>query len=196
MGAGAAVFQRPVTGSLRILQGLFGLTALAAAFFVWIFPGLAIITLIALLGVGLVMVGFVSIASGALRHLPRELRVVRILFGILDVILAVVALVYPAFGVDLLVALLALALVFDGAGHVTSAANRRVPGWSRALGIGVGFLSLLLAILVFALPALGVLLLLVLLSVALAFSGAKGLADAIAGVQWVLVPEPARKPSG
>jgi uncharacterized membrane protein HdeD (DUF308 family) len=91
---------------------------------------------------------------------------------------------------------LALALVFDGAGHVTSAANRRVPGWSRALGIGVGFLSLLLAIIVLALPALGLLLLLVLLSMALALSGAKGLADAIAGVQWVLVPKPERKPSG
>jgi uncharacterized membrane protein HdeD (DUF308 family) len=93
-----------------------------------------------------------------------------------------------AFGIGLLVFLLAFVLMFTGVAHVFAAGGTRgQPRWHRDFEVLAGVLAIVLAFFVLYFPLLAVLSLVILLSVGLFFSGVEWLVAGITGVRWAAV---------
>lgn len=180
----------------RAAEIILGLVSLAAGFYVLVYPGIAVLTLILLLSIGLIFLGTRDIVLGATgSFLPKWLRASNIVLGLLAFVLSVIVIAEPGFAVLTLVLLLYLALFFRGVAGISMgwAAKHFSKAW-RGLSVGVGILSIVLAIIFLALPSLAVATLIVLLSVGLLITGLEYVVVGVVGRELVLLtPNPLKR---
>ena len=170
---------------LRVLAIILGILGLVAGILVLFFPGVGIFTLIIVMAVGLLFLGITRLGvSIAEPGLPGWLRALGIVVGILALILWILVLVFPGFGAPLLIAFLAVGLIFHGIDRLSvDGMNQDAPGWSRGLAIVAGVLLLIFGILVIVFPAgIGLFTAVVFLSIALIIGGLSAIASGVAGV--------------
>src|SRR5436309_13885987 len=85
---------------IRAAEVILGLVSLVAGVYVLAYPGVAIATLILLLAVGLVFLGWRDIALGAMgKLLPSWWRAANIVLGVLPLVASVAVLAEPGFAV-------------------------------------------------------------------------------------------------
>src|SRR5437660_1325281 len=143
---------------VRTAEIVLGLVSLLAGLLVIAYPGLAFFTLVAILAVGLIFLGSRDIVLGAMgTFLPGWLRIVDIVFGVLAFVLSVIVLASPGVAVATLVIFLYFALFVRGIAALTMAgAGKMFPTRLRAGSGIVGVLSILLAVIFLAFPALAI----------------------------------------
>ncbi|HMB67492.1 MAG TPA: DUF308 domain-containing protein [Candidatus Bathyarchaeia archaeon] len=174
---------------IRAAEIILGLVSLLAGIYVLAYPLVAVFTLIVLLAVGLIFLGARDIVLGAMgKFLPSWLRAANIVLGVLAFVLSVVVINEPGFAVRTLVLLLYVVLFVRGvAGISLGAAGKQFSAMLRGLSVGVGVLSIILAIVFLAVPALGVDVLIILLSLGLLIAGLESIAAGVIGRKIVPV---------
>jgi uncharacterized membrane protein HdeD (DUF308 family) len=174
---------------VRVAEIVLGLVSLVAGIWVIVYPGLGVLTLILLLSVGLIFLGWRDVLLGAMgRFLPGWLRAVNIALGILAFILSVIVIAEPGFAVLTLVLLLYVALFVRGvAGIALGAAGNQFSPRHRAASVVAGLLSIVLAVVFLALPGLLVATLILLLSIGLLVTGLEAIAAGVMGRKIVPV---------
>lgn len=168
---------------LRALNIITGLVAIILGIVVLLIPSVAVETLVFLLYIALMVVGFGRILIGALADfLSRGLRVVSVIAGLIAVVAAILALVYPNFGVAFLVSLFGATLLIVGLGRVIIGVMAKIlANWVRALIIIGGFLTIALSIAVLIFPGVALLTLVFLLSFALLVNGIDAVVSGVTG---------------
>jgi len=174
---------------IRTAEVILGLASLLAGIYVLAYPLVAVFTLIVLLAVGLIFLGARDIVLGAMgKFLPSWLRAANIVLGVLAFILSVVVINEPGFAVRTLVLLLYVVLFVRGvAGISLGGAGKQFSAMLRGLSVGAGVLSIILALVFLAMPALGVDVLIILLSLGLLITGLESIAAGVIGRKIVPV---------
>ncbi len=170
---------------LRTLAIILGILGLVAGFLVLFFPRVDIFTLIFIMAVGLLFLGITRLGVSIVGPgLPGWLRALGMVVGILALILWTLVLVFPGFGVPLLIAFLAVGLVFHGIDRLSvDGMNPGMPGWSRGLALAAGVLLLIVGVLVIVFQAgSGLFTAIVFLAIALVIAGLSAIASGVAGV--------------
>jgi uncharacterized membrane protein HdeD (DUF308 family) len=168
----------------RILQIVLGGIAIALSLGVILNPGFGIANLILLLSATLLVVGIERVVTGFTKsHRSSKLsKFGNIGLGALVALLGIAVLAFPIFATEVLVTLLALGLLFIGIARIIHGlTDKNISKWSRGFLVGVGVLSLAVSFTVFAYPALGVLLLTLVLGINLLIIGIQSVAYAISG---------------
>jgi uncharacterized membrane protein HdeD (DUF308 family) len=168
---------------LRALNIITGLVAIILGIVVLLIPSVAVETLVFLLYIALMVIGFGRILVGALAgFLSGGLRAVSIIAGLIAFAVAVLALVYPNFAVALLVTLFGATLLLFGLGRVIIGVMAKIlANWVRALMIIGGFLTIGLSIAVLIFPGVAILTLVFLLSFALVWNGIDTVVSGVTG---------------
>jgi len=174
---------------IRAAEIILGLVSLLAGIYVLAYPLVAVFTLIVLLAGGLIFLGARDIVLGAMgKFLPIWLRAANIVLGVLAFVLSMVVINEPGFAVRTLVLLLYVVLFVRGvAGISLGVAGKQFSAMLRGLSVGVGVLSIILAIVFLAVPALGVDVLIILLSLGLLITGLESIAAGVIGRKIVPV---------
>ncbi len=174
---------------IRTAEVILGLASLLAGIYVLAYPLVAVFTLIVLLAVGLIFLGARDIVLGAMgKFLPSWLRAANIVLGVLAFILSVVVINEPGLAVRTLVLLLYVVLFVRGvAGISLGGAGKQFSAMLRGLSLGAGVLSIILALVFLAMPALGVDVLIILLSLGLLITGLESIAAGVIGRKIVPV---------
>jgi uncharacterized membrane protein HdeD (DUF308 family) len=168
----------------RILQVVLGGIAIALSLGVIFNPGLGIATLALLLSATLLVVGIERVVTGFTQsnRSSKLSKFGNIGLGALVALLGIAVLAFPIFATELLVTLLALGLLFIGIARIVHGlTDKNISKWSKGSLVGVGILSIAVSFMVFAYPALGVLLLTLVLGINLLIIGVQSVAYAIAG---------------
>ena len=174
-------------GWTRAAEIILGLVSLVAGIWVLAYPGLAVLTLILLLSIGLIFLGWRDVVVGVMgKFLPRWLRAADIVFGILAFVLSVIVIFSPSVAVTTLVVLLYFALFVRGVAAISMAgAARMLPPRLRAASAAVGVLSIILALVFLVFPGLAIGTLIFLLSIGLLFVGIEAIATGVIGREIV-----------
>ena len=161
----------------RTLLVILGLVAIAASILVLAVPGIAIVALVFLLSSSLLFVGLLRVARGiSLRPLDRRHRALDFLAGLLGIAIGIIVFLFPLLGVGTLVFMLAFGTLIYGIASMTIGASAtRLSRGSRALVLVTGTLAILLSVIVLVSPAVAVLTLVFLLSVAFMVNGIEGI---------------------
>lgn len=180
---------------MRAAEIILGLVSLIAGIFVIIYPGIAVLSLILLLSIGLIFLGWRDVIIGAIgKMLPTWMRAAYIILGVLVFILSAVVIAEPGFAVLTLVLLLYLALFFRGVAGITLGATAKMFSTPlRAASIAVGALSIVLAIIFLFAPGLAVATLILLLSIGLFITGVEAIAAGAIGREIVPLISAIRK---
>ncbi|MFZ0648457.1 MAG: DUF308 domain-containing protein [Nitrososphaeraceae archaeon] len=168
----------------RILQIVLGGIAIALSLGVILNPGFGIATLILLLSATLLVVGIERVVTGFTQsnRSSKLSKFGNIGLGALVALLGIAVLAFPIFATEVLLTLLALGLLFIGIARIIHGlTHKNISKWSRGFLVGVGVLSLAVSFTVFAYPALGVLLLTLVLGINLLIIGIQSVAYAISG---------------
>lgn len=170
---------------LRALDIVFGFIAIILSIVVVVFSELTILTLILLLSIILLVIGIARIFGGIFaKYLSDGLRAINVGAGILALVLAFVALLYPQLATQVLIYLLSLALLIHGIARVLIGGFAKVlPSWLRGLLVVVGLLTIVLAVVFFISPAFGFLTLIFLLSIAFILNGIGRIISGITGIR-------------
>lgn len=108
-------FDRRLPGGLRALNFVIGFIAIPFAFWVLVYPPTGVFAAMYLLAFFLLIRGIGGIAVGAAaKGMPGWMRGMMIAVGILAISISIGILVYPVFGLELMVALFAIAPLFLG----------------------------------------------------------------------------------
>jgi uncharacterized membrane protein HdeD (DUF308 family) len=111
---------------LRVVSVIAGILMLIMAFLVSIFPGLAILTLLTLVSVGLIAFGISRIYEAyTLKTMASWIRGMIAAVGVIDIILSILVLVLPGLTLLTLTVFLAFVLIISGAEMIVSGANGR-----------------------------------------------------------------------
>jgi len=111
---------------LRVVSVIAGILMLIMAFLVSIFPGLAILTLLTLVSVGLLAFGISRICEAyVLKIMASWIRGMIAALGVIDIILSILVLVLPGLALLTLTAILAFALIISGTEMIVSGAKGR-----------------------------------------------------------------------
>lgn len=174
-------------GWTRAAEVVLGLVSLVAGIWVLAYPGLAVLSLILLLSIGLIFLGWRDVVVGVMgKFLPTWLRAADIVFGILAFVLSVVVIFSPGVAVTTLVVLLYFALFVRGVAALSMAgAARMLPPRLRAASAAVGVLSMILALVFLVFPGLAIGTLIFLLSIGLLFVGIEAIATGVIGREIV-----------
>ena len=174
-------------GWTRAAEIVLGLISLVAGIWVLAYPGLAVLSLILLLSIGLIFLGWRDVVVGVMgKFLPTWLRAADIVFGILAFVLSVVVIFSPSVAVTTLVVLLYFALFVRGVAALSMAgAAKMLPSRLRAASAAVGVLSIILAVIFLVFPGLAIGTLIFLLSIGLLFVGIEAIAAGVIGREIV-----------
>jgi len=168
----------------RILQVVLGGIAIALSLGVIFNPGLGIATIALLLSATLLVVGIERVVTGFTQsnRSSKLSKFGNISLGALVALLGITVLAFPIFATEVLVTLLAIGLLFIGIARIIHGlTDKNISKWSKGSLVGVGILSLAVSFVVFAYPALGVLLLTLVLGINLLIIGVQSVAYAISG---------------
>ena len=170
-------------GWVRAAEIILGLISVAAGILVIVYPGLGFFTLVAIVAVGLIFLGWRDIVLGAMgKYLPSWLRAADIVLGVLAFVLSAIVIASPGVAIFTLVVLLYFALFVRGVAAIsTAAAARMFSTRLRAASAAVGVLSIILALVILAFPGLLIGTLIFLLSLGLFFVGIEAVAAGLIG---------------
>ena len=174
-------------GWTRAAEIVLGLVSLVAGIWVLAYPGLAVLSLILLLSIGLIFLGWRDVVVGVMgKFLPTWLRAADIVFGVLAFVLSLVVIFSPSVAVTTLVVLLYFALFVRGVAALSMAgAAKMLAPRLRAASAAVGVLSIVLALVFLAFPGLAIGTLILLLSIGLLFVGVEAIAAGVIGREIV-----------
>ena len=173
-------------GWLRALEIAAGLLSIVLGVLVLIFPSWGISTLIILLSFGIFFSAVRSISLVGYSGLPKALRAISVIAGILSLIFAVLVLIFPGFAILTLLVIVSVALLVYGVGRIFVAYTlKTAASWIKGMMIAVGIIDVILSLVVFVLPGLAVLTLAVILALALLISGAEILVSGAVGRTWL-----------
>ncbi|MBU0496800.1 MAG: DUF308 domain-containing protein [Candidatus Thermoplasmatota archaeon] len=130
------IFALIIVGVRRIVSGLMGkkhqkwlnisrvgigILALFLAFVALVVPGLAEQSLILLLAFGLVLFGISDVFTGIYsKKIKKWVRGLYVVFGLVTFCFSIAVIIYPVFGLILLIYLVAVSLIFIGIRNVVS----------------------------------------------------------------------------
>ena len=173
-------------GWLRGLEIVTGLLAMVFGVLVFVFPGWGVATLVILLSVGLLFVGIRSISLLGYGSLPKGLRILSAISGIISLILAALVALFPGYGELTLLMLVSFGLIVYGFGRIFIASTLKATvGWLRGMMVAVGVFDVILSALVLLLPGLALLTFATVLSVVLLVSGAEMIVSGAIGRTWL-----------
>jgi uncharacterized membrane protein HdeD (DUF308 family) len=174
-------------GWVRAAEIVLGIVSVVTGIWVLAYPGLAVLTLILLLSIGLIFLGWRDVVLGVMgKFLPRWLRAADIVFGILAFVLSVIVIASPGVAVTTLVVLLYFALFVRGVAALSMAGGARMLSPRlRAASAAVGVLSIALALVFLVFPGLAIGTLVFLLSIGLLFVGIEAIAAGVIGREIV-----------
>ena len=176
----------------RILQIGIGAVSVILSILAIAYPGLAVFSIIVLISIVLLIIGIERVIIGMLsysRPYPDEQQSVSSSFfssffigrrsspftniglGIIAIVLAIVALAFPLIATGVLIALVSFGLILAGVARIIFSIKEVLSKWYKLLTIGIGVLSIILAIIIIVSPALGIFFLALVLSVALLING-------------------------
>jgi len=116
------------------------------------------------------------------------LRALSAISGVISVILAVLVLLFPGYGVLTLLIIVSFGLIVYGVGRIALAYTLKTSvGWVRGMFVAVGVLDLILSVLVLVLPGLALLTFAVVLSVVLLVSGVEMIVSGASGRTWLVL---------
>ena len=171
---------------LRGLEILAGLFAMVVGVMVFAFPGWGVSTLVFLLSIGLIIVGIRSISLVGYSGLPRGLRAVSTISGIISLILAGAVLIFPSYGVLTLMVFVSFGLLIYGVSRIFLAYSlKSTISGLRDLIVAVGAIDVILSVLVLVLPSLALLTFAVILALAFLVSGAEMIVSGAIGRTWL-----------
>jgi len=179
--------QNKSSGGVRALEIILGLIAIAIGVIILIYPGLAIATIIFLLGIALLLVGLFRFFWGLVaRNISGGARAAAILIGLIAIAVAAIVILYPSYAAITLVVFIAIAVLIYGVGRIAIGATaRQLGGGIRGLLVGTGLLMVIIGLLVLFYPGLGIAFLAVLLSIAFLFIGIESIAAGAVGARYV-----------
>ena len=173
-------------GWLRALEIVAGLLAMASAVLVFIFPVWGVVTLVLILSIGLFFLGFRSISLVGHGGSLKSHKVLSAVTGIMTLILALLVIIFPAYGVVTLLMFVSFGIMIYGFGRLFLAyAVKTAAGWIRGLMAMVGIIDVILSILVLLLPGFALLTFAAILSLMLLISGAESIISGIIGHTWL-----------
>jgi len=177
--------ERKAPSWLRALDIVFGLIAIILSLVVLAYQELAILTLIFILSIALLIIGIARVIIGiSAKYLSDGLRALNVGTGILALVVALVALLYPELATQMLIYLLSFALLINGIVRlVISGFAKAFPSWLRGLLAVVGLLTIVLSVIVFVSPAMGELTLIFLLSINFLLNGIARILSGITGIR-------------
>jgi len=118
--------------------------------------------------------------SPGMMKAPNSLRAAQMVVGVITLVLAGVILAFPGFAIFLIAVWLSVSLVFGGIeGVIVGAGAKHLSKGGRAVSIGVGAVAIALSAAALAFPTAATLTLVLLLSIALLFLGAGGIARGV-----------------
>jgi len=179
--------QNKSSGGVRALEIILGLIAIAIGVIILIYPGLAIATIIFLLGIALLLVGLFRFFWGLVaRNISGGARAAAILIGLIAIAVAAIVILYPSYAAITLVVFIAIAVLIYGVGRIAIGATApQLGGGIRGLLVGTGLLMVIIGLLVLFYPGLGIAFLAVLLSIAFLFIGIESIAAGAVGARYV-----------
>ena len=118
------------------------------------------------------------------------MRIVNILVGILMLPLAIISIAFPSLSIEVLITLLAIALLILGVNSIVRGVeDRHYQKWYRAFVILFGIGLIVLATIVFIFDSFATLSLIMLLAGGFMILGIRRLIEGIAGYQTILIEE-------
>jgi uncharacterized membrane protein HdeD (DUF308 family) len=141
---------------LQFLEVGLGAIAIIITIVTLTYPGLATQTIIRLVSIVLLIIGFERIAIGIAFPSPnKSYRLANIGLGPLIIALAIVLVLFPQSHPVPQVALGALALLFNGISKIIQGTlGKEIPRWSKGILLGVGTLNIAVSVLAIMLPNL------------------------------------------
>ena len=184
----------------RLLQIGIGALSVILSMLAIAYPGLAVFSIIVLISIVLLIIGIERVVIGMLLYSKpysneqqsvsssffssffigrRSSPFTNIGLGIIAIALAIVALAFPLIATGVLIALVSFGLIFTGIARIIQGlairyhdkTRRSISKWYKVLTIGIGVLSITLAIIIIVSPALGIFFLALVLSIALLING-------------------------
>ena len=185
----------------RLLQIGIGALSVILSMLAIAYPGLAVFSIIVLISIVLLIIGIERVVIGMLSYSKpysneqqsvsssffssffigrRSSPFTNIGLGIIAIALAIVALAFPLIATGVLIALVSFGLIFTGIARIIQGLairyydkkkRRSISKWYKVLTIGIGVLSITLAIIIIVSPALGIFFLALVLSIALLING-------------------------
>ena len=141
-------------GWMRLAQIGLGIIAIIASIFILAYPGLTTVSLVWVLAFLFFVIGIEKIITGI--FFKSKSRLASIGLGILVIILAGLALAFPVGATAVLILVVAFALLFDGIARIAHGVGEKSESkLDRFFSIGVGILSIAIAIFIMVSPAFG-----------------------------------------
>ena len=151
---------------LRVIQIGLGILILFLSIIVLINPIIGAISVIFFLAFLLLFAGIEKVISGL--FIPGKSRFASIGLGIIVIIVSIIALAYPIDASIFVVLLLGIALLVDGISRIVHGIKDKTSvKWSKGFSVGVGVLSIVLAIIVIVFPGIGIIFAGILIGIAL-----------------------------
>ncbi len=167
---------------LRAVQIGLGLLILFLSIVVLINPIIGAVSVIFFLAFLLLFAGIEKVISGL--FIPGKSKFASIGLGIIVIIVSLIALAYPVDASIFVVLLLGIALFVDGISRIVHGVrDKHGAKWSKSFMIGTGVLSIILAIIVIAIPAIGLIFAGILIGIALLVTSLQILSAGITGQQ-------------
>lgn len=173
-------------GWLRGFEIVTGLLSMVMGVLVFVFPDWGVSTLVILLSFGIMSAGFRSISLVGYSDVSSGVRAVSVISGVISLIVALLILVFPSFGVLTLLLFASSGLLVYGVGRVFLAYKLTgTIGWLRGMIAAVGVIDIILSIAVLVLPGLALVTLAVILAFVLLVSGAEMIVSGVIGRTWL-----------
>jgi len=170
--------------ALRVLQIVAGLIAIGLSVFIIVSsPNAAASFIAAILAVTLLVIGLERIGIGIVaKTMASRTRWASIGLGALAVILAIVAILYPGSTIAVILLVLSVALLIIGISRVLAGVTYKgTSRFSKSGMIGVGALSIIVAIMIMASPLFGFFLVSLILGVTLLLNGIESIISGVTG---------------
>jgi uncharacterized membrane protein HdeD (DUF308 family) len=169
--------------SIRVLDLLVGLVLIILGSWVILGGTLAETIILLIFAIGLVLIGIARISKGVVvTSFKRTNRAIHVTTGFLSVILALIVLVFPAFGINLLISIVAIALFFSGIARIIIFySEAEMSMRTRGFHLLVGAIGAAIPILILIIPGLGFITLALFASIAFIIAGAARVVSGVSG---------------
>ena len=168
---------------LRTLDIILGLISVVLSILIFAYQELAILTLIFILSFVLLFLGIARVFGGIFAlYLSSKIRALNVGIGLVAIVMAILALIYPDLTTQLLIYIISFALLLNGIARLAIGGFAKAfPKWLRGVFIVIGLLTIGLSVVVFLYSDLGFLALILMLSVTFMINGLTRIVQGIIG---------------
>jgi uncharacterized membrane protein HdeD (DUF308 family) len=172
---------------MRLAQIGVGAIAIIVSLIILAYPGITTVSLVYFISLLFFIVGIEKIITGI--FFKSKSRLASIGLGILVLILSGLALAFPVGATAVLILVVAFALLFDGISRITHGAGEKSESKiDRYFSIGVGILSIAIAIFIMVSPAFGFAFVGFLIGIAVLITGIQILVAGLRGRKMGIIP--------